>query len=335
MRSVEPWIAGVAAILLLVSTAPRADSLSPVHQQRYAMGTIFDIVVYHPSRTEAARAVDRAMAEVSRLDRVMSHFDADSDLWTLIRTGRREWTRVDPSLYEVIEASLGFSRQSGGKFDVTIAPLVRLYRDARQAGHRPSGAAITAAGACVGYELIELAAPDRIRLHSGCLEIDLGGIGKGYAVDRALAVLRSAGIDHAIVNAGASSIGATGAPPGRAGWPVRLDGNAGEERIVLLRNRSLSTSQQADAGWPAGGEIVDPHTGAPLAGRHAVSVLAPSATASDALATTLVMLPVGRGKQLLAQFDGVSAEWRSPAGAVETSYGELPLQAPYPERAQP
>ena len=82
---------------------------------------------------------------------------------------------------------------------------------------------------CVGYEKIETSAPDRIRFRSDCVEIDLGGIGKGYAVDRAIAVLKAAGIRHALVNAGGSSIAAIGAPPGTKGWPVRLGARAGQD----------------------------------------------------------------------------------------------------------
>jgi FAD:protein FMN transferase len=310
---------GQVALVLLLAGVPRAGPLEAVGGQRYAMGTMFDVLVYHHSREEADRAVGRALDHITRLDRVMSHFDADSDLRALIRAGRSEATRVDPDLYEVIRASLDFSRRSGGRFDVTIGPLVKAYRAAREQARDPSAAEIAAAQACMGHHRIELVPPDRIRLHGDCLEIDLGGIGKGYAVDRALALLRDAGIHQALVNAGGSSIGAIGAPPGRAGWPVLLGEETDRRRVALLRDRALSTSQQSAASAPAG-EVIDPHAGTPAPSSAAVSVFAPTATASDALATTLVMLPIGDGRRLLAQLEEVSALWLSRSGAVEASY---------------
>src|SRR5688572_21311865 len=101
--------------LAVLSALPflQAQPLDAVHKQRYAMGTMFDIVVYHPSREEAERAVAKAIDEIFRLDQVMSHFDADSDLSKLIREGRRREVTVEPSLYEVIQESLKFSRLSG------------------------------------------------------------------------------------------------------------------------------------------------------------------------------------------------------------------------------
>ena len=101
------------------------------------MGTMFDIVVYHASREEAERAIEKAMDEIVRLDQVMSDFEADSDLSRLVREGRRGVVPVDPSLYEVIQESLMFSRRSGGKFDVTIAPLLKTWKRARRGRPQP------------------------------------------------------------------------------------------------------------------------------------------------------------------------------------------------------
>jgi FAD:protein FMN transferase len=314
---------GFVLLLLLACQSPRAEPLGLFHDQRYCMGTMFDIVVYHRSRAAAERAISMAMDEIVRLDGVMSHFKDDSDLSRLVRSARSGFVAVDPSLYEVIEESIGFSERSGGKFDITIAPLLRTWQRARAEGRRPSAADVADAKRCVGYEKIERQSPRRIRFRSDCVEIDLGGIGKGYAVDRAVAVLRSAGVLHAVVNAGRSSIAAIGAPPGKDGWPVSLGPDGG---VVLLRNNSISTSQQnleplhADGG--VFGEILDPLAGAPAENRMAVSVVAPRATVSDALDTTLVLLSMEESRKLLAQFAGVSAYWIAPDGSVKATYSE-------------
>jgi thiamine biosynthesis lipoprotein len=320
----------VVVFVLLASGSPRTQPLSPVHLQRYCMGTMFDIVAYSSSHEGAERAAATAMEEIFRLDRVMSDYKADSELSKLNREGGHGFVRVDPSLFEVIQESMMFSRRSGGKFDVTVAPLIKTWRAAQAEGRRPSADEIADARRCVGYENIEAAAPDRIRFRSDCVRIDLGGIGKGYAVDRAIAVLGAAGIRHALVNAGGSSIAAIGAPPGHEGWPVRLGASVGGSTTLLLRDRSISTSQQklVPLGLEPGnfGDIVDPRAGAPIQSRMTVSVVGPGATTSDALSTALVLLTIEEGSKLIAQFADVSALWISPAGELQASYRESQLQ---------
>ena len=284
------------------------------------MGTMFDIVVYHASPGDAERAVERAMAEIARLDRVMSHFKAESDLSRLVREGGRGFVRVDPDLFAVLQESRAMSRRSGGAFDVTIGPVLRTWKKAREDGRRPSAHEISQARRCVGYGRIEARPPDRIRLLSDCLEIDLGGIGKGYAVDRAMHVLTASGIERAIVNAGSSSIAARGAPPDGEGWPVTLGGHAPGGGTIRLENASISTSQQ-------NGEILDPSTGTPAGNDGTVSVVAPTATMADALSTTLLVLSMDAGKELVEEFAGVSAFWIAPDGTLTGVHGEARLQA--------
>ena len=311
-------------IVLLAAGAARAETLVPVQRQRYSMGTMFNIIVYHVSAGAAERAIDDAMAEIVRLDGVMSNYTEQSELARLNREGRRGFVTVEPSLFDVVEQSIEFSRRSGGRFDVTIAPLLRVWKDAFAAGRTPSAREIAEARRCVGYQHIETRPPNQIRFHSGCLELDLGGIGKGYAVERAIEVLRRAGIRHAVVNAGGSTIGAIGAPPGLEGWPIDLGASVSGHRTMLLREGAVSTSQQRLRRLPFGpgefGEIIDPHRQAPIESETMVSVMTASATSADALSTTLLMLPVQEGKNLLAQFTSVSALWISPSGEVQDSY---------------
>jgi FAD:protein FMN transferase len=320
-KSTPLWL---ALLLLALSSGTRADTLSQVHAQRYCMGTMFDIVAYHESRPDAQAAVERAMREILRLDQVMSDYKADSDLSMLNRAGSRGFMAVEPSLYEVIQQSLMVSRRSGGAFDVTIAPLLKAWKEARREGRAPTAEEVAAAKRCVGYEKIETSDPDRIRFRTDCVEIDLGGIGKGYAVDRAIAVLKAAGIASALVNGGGSSIASIGAPPGGEGWPVRLGDAASGRTTLLLRDRGLSTSQQhlVPFAFVPGtfGEILDPHAAAPARAETAVTVVADSASIADALSTTLVVLPVEEAGSVLAQFGDVSAVWTSPAGELSHAY---------------
>jgi thiamine biosynthesis lipoprotein len=317
------WSVAIGAVLLALG-AVRAETISQVQRQRYSMGTIFSIVVYHGSPAEAERAVDAAMGEIVRLDAVMSRYKEQSDLTRLNRDGRRGFVAVAPSLYEVVEQSLDVSRRSGGRFDVTIAPLLRVWRDAYEAGRQPSVEEVAGARRCAGYQHVELKRPNLIRFRSDCLELDLGGIGKGYAVDRALEVLQSAGIRHAAVNAGGSTIGAIGSPPGSDGWPVDLGARVAGRSTLWLRDGAISTSQQRLRRLPFTpgefGEIIDPGRGAPAPHETIVSVITPSATRADALSTTLLLLPVEDGKTLLAQFSPASALWMSPTGELQDSF---------------
>jgi thiamine biosynthesis lipoprotein len=319
----------VLAFLLLALNAPVSSGApAVVRQQRYAMGAMFDIVVFHHSRADAMRVVGEAFAEIDRLERVMSHYRSDSDLSKLNREARHRPVRVDPSLHMILRDAIEVSRQSRGRFDVTIAPLLRLWKGAAADGRAPTQEALAQARRCVGYEKIDLSGTDGIRFRSGCLEVDLGGIGKGYAVDRALAVLTAAGIQRAMVNAGGSSLAAVGAPPGRNGWPVLLGEADAGGMVLLLNGQSVSTSQQ-DPAKPFG-EIIDPLTGAPATGSHSVSVIAPTATASDAWSTTVLMMSVEEAAVLLNAFPDVSAVWISPEGRKRAAFREsrLRLQPP-------
>lgn len=317
-----------ALILLLAAPSPRAASPAAIHLQRYSMGTMFDIVAYHEPADEGRRALTAALDEIDRLDRILSHYRADSNLSALQRDGARRAVRVDPDLFAVLRESVMFSQLSAGAFDVTVGALLDVWRDARADGRRPTETELRAARACVGYQQIEIEPPDRVRLASGCVSLDLGGIGKGYAVDRALAVLRAAGMRDVLVNAGGSTMAAIGHPPGQPGWPVALGASSG--RTLFLRDSSISTSQQngLSAAWdmPPDGDILDTGSGAPLGGRTSVSVVAPTATVSDALSTTLLLLPSGRGTELLTRFPDTSAVWTSEAGAITSTYAMARLQ---------
>jgi thiamine biosynthesis lipoprotein len=156
--------------------------------------------------------------------------------------------------------------------------------------------------------------------------LDLGAIGKGFAVDRAVSVLHSLGIYNAFINAGGSTIFAMGSPPGKTGWLVHLrDPSHKVDPYVMLKNQSVSTSEQSPISllWrDSAGHIVDPTTGQPLKTDFAVSVVAPTATLSDGLSTTLLLLRPGKGKSLVSHTPDVSAIWVSAKAQTEMApYG--------------
>jgi thiamine biosynthesis lipoprotein len=175
----------------------------------------------------------------------------------------------------------------------------------------------------LGFQRVELIPPNRIKFHSSSVEVDLGAIGKGYAVDRAAAVLRSCGVRRALINSGGSTFYGMGAPPGQAGWLVHLrDPSRHLSPCVLLQENSVSTSEQTSPsllGMSSYGHIVDTVAGEPSKTILAASVVAETATASDALSTALLIIGPAKGRDLVTRLQNVAAIWVSPEGFLETS----------------
>src|SRR5207245_7992507 len=183
-----------AAFILLFCTlvsfaaAPASGSeaaASLVHKKKYVMGTVFEIVAYDASPKHASDAINRAFEKIVQLDESMSNYKSDSALSRLNRSAHFHAEVVPHDLYRVIDESLLYSRLSGGKFDISVAPLVNLWKAAMRGEHVPSSGEQARLRRCVGYQNIALFPPDRIEFRSPCLQVDLGAIGKGYAVDRA------------------------------------------------------------------------------------------------------------------------------------------------------
>jgi len=311
-----PW-------LLVAVSELSGQSMPFVHKKRYAMGTLFEIVAYNDSLAHASSAIDQAIDEVVRLDNVMSNFKPESDLSRMNREAHFHVVKIPPDLYKVIETSLVYSRLSHGAFDVSVGPLVDLWKAALAGGATPAAAEQARARACIGYEKIVLMAPDQVEFRSDCMRLDLGAVGKGYAVDRAMEILHSNGIKRAYIDAGGSTIYGMGAPPGHDGWLVHLrDPSNRLDPQVKLRGNSVSTSEQTPRSRLEGdapGHIVDPASGAPLRTQYAVSVTAKSATASDALSTTLLLVGPEKGVALVARLKNVSAIWVSADGRNTTA----------------
>ena len=287
------------------------------------MGTVFEIAAYAESSEKASAAIDKAMEEIVRMDDLMSNYKPDSALSNLNRSAHFQTQRVPPDLYQAVERAVQFSKLSDGKFDITVAPLVNLWKAALAGDSMPTPEQRQKAEDCVGYQKIELTPPDQITFQSPCLQVDLGAIGKGYAIERAGAILRSWGIRNAFLNAGGSSILAMGSPPGQSGWLVHLaDPSHKIDPYVMLKDQSVATSEQTSAsllGPESAGHIIDPVSGTPSQSQFAVSVITHSGTPSDGLSTTLLLMGPNAGKPLVDGMTGVSAIWVSPKAQMETA----------------
>jgi len=308
-------------IPLLLAGPPLAKNLL-VHKTKYSMGTVYEIAAYDPSPEHASEAIDKAFAEIVQLDNMLSNYKPESDLSQLNRNGHFHAVKVPADLYRVIEESVKYSKLSGGKFDITVAPLVDLWKAALRGDRVPTEAEQEKLRACVGYEKIEMIPPDMVEFHSPCMRIDLGSIGKGYAVDRAVGILRAYGIENALVDAGQSSIYGMGAPPGQSAWEVHLrDPSHRVDPTVMLRENSVSTSEQTPEsllGNETAGHIIDPDNGKPLQTKYALSIVVKTGTASDALSTTLLLAGPEKGKPIVKQIADAAAIWISAEGETET-----------------
>jgi FAD:protein FMN transferase len=309
----------------VVSTIRSSENQILVYKKKYIMGTVFEIAAYDQTSEHASVALENAFQEIVRVDNLLSNYKTDSALSSLNRSAHFHAEKVPSDLYRVVEESVRFSKLSGGKFDISIAPLVDLWKATIAGEGAPSLAKQQAARACVGYEKIELTPPDQITFHSSCMRLDLGAIGKGYAVDRAAEVLRSSGIHNALINAGSSTILAMGSPPDQSAWLVHLrDPSHQVDPQIMLRDESVSTSEQTAPsllGDATAGHIIDPDTGTPLQTEFAVSVIAQTGTISDALSTTSLLLGPAKGKGLLQRMPDVTAIWISRDAQIETVTG--------------
>ena len=322
------WSRTLGAALLFAATMPWATGgtaesrTALVHKTKYIMGTVYEIAAYDESAAHASAAIDKAFAKIVYLDEVLSNYKPESDLSRLNREGHFHAVKVPADLYRVIEESLRYSKISGGEFDISVGPLVDLWKAALRGEGAPTAEEQEKARACVGYEKIKLIPPEQVEFESQCLRIDVGSIGKGYAVDRAVEILRAEGVRNALVDAGQSSIYAMGAPPGRNAWEVHLRDPSGRvDPMVMLSGNSVSTSEQTPGsllGNASAGHIIDPENGKPLQTKYALSVVVKTATASDALSTTLLLLGPEKGKAIVRRLPEAAAIWVSADGTAET-----------------
>lgn len=292
------WLVGAAA-----SPGARA-SLGRFEYTEVHMGVQARLVLYAPDEAAAQQAARAAFDRLAALEDVMSDYRPTSELMRLCAAPAGTPVRVGDDLFAVLARAQELARLSDGAFDVTVGPLVRLWRAARKAGQLPAEAERREALARVGWQYLRLdtAAQTATLLRPGML-LDLGGIAKGYAIDKALAVLRAHGVESALVELGGDvRVGAP--PPGEDGWRLVVAHADSAHRHVRLADAAVSTSGDTEQYVEVDGRryshVVDPHTGLGLTSRVAATVVAPDAFTSDGLATLLTVVGPERGLPLAA-----------------------------------
>ncbi|MBY0505526.1 MAG: FAD:protein FMN transferase [Bryobacteraceae bacterium] len=280
-----------------------------------AMGGTYSLVLYGLDRYQLEAASEAAFDEVRRLDDLLSNYKSASEWSEINRFAAERPVVVSPESFHLLSACLEYSRRSEGSFDITVGPLMKVWGFYKGTGRLPHRAEIRSVLASVGSSHIRLD-PERRTVSFGRpgMSIDPGGIGKGYAVDRMVQILRDAGIRSGFVSASTSTVYAIGTPPGEAGWKVTISHPKDRARSVgeaLLKDESLSTSGNYEKFFVAGkhrySHIMDPRTGYPAEGMLSVSVIAPRAIDSEAWTKPLYV----NGRAWFAQAQARNRDLRS------------------------
>jgi thiamine biosynthesis lipoprotein len=279
------------------------------------MGTHCRIVLYAPSEGGARKAATAAFARIAELDRMMTDYDPHSELMSLCQKSGGPPVLVSEDLFLVLARAQEVSRRSEGAFDVTVGPVVHLWRRARRTGLMPDPAQLTEARALVGYQLVRLDDPRRtVQLLKAGMRLDLGGIAKGYAADEALKILKRHGVTQALVALG-GDIALGDSPPNANGWEIgvaRLGDQEGKPRPhLLLHNAAVSTSGDTEQYVEIEGRryshLIDPRTGMALSARCSATVVAAHGITADSLTKVASILEPKRGLQIVEGFSGASA----------------------------
>ena len=255
-----------------------------------AMGSTYSVVIYGSDRDKLQSNVAQALEEARRLDQLLSNYQPRSEWSQVNRLAADQPVVVSRELFQLLAACVEYSRESEGAFDITVGPLMKVWGFYKGTGHLPHRAEIRGALGKVGYRNILLDAPhSSVRFTQRGVEIDPGGIGKGYAVDRMAAVLKSNGIQSALISAAGSSIYALGTPPGEPGWQLQIKDPKNPSKsvaTVALKDASMSTSGNYEKFFYAEGKlyshIMDPRTGYPSQGMLQASVISPNTIDSEA-----------------------------------------------------
>jgi thiamine biosynthesis lipoprotein len=315
-------IAGAAASLVtaLYFFAGRAKQVEVDSGHRLVMGTFARIVAIAADSKIADKAVEAALAEIESVDKLMSDYKSDSEISQVNQKGFQQPVPVSKPTYGVLEKSIEFSKLTGGAFDITVGPLVDLWRSAGKKGRAPTEEELAAAKTKVGFEKLQLDQENRtVRFAVEGMRVDLGGIAKGYAVDKAIEAMQRAGAVGGMVDIG-GDLRCFGKPPkGRSKWSIALQNpnvnkNTDESDLLLvlkLDNAAVATSGDYQQFVLIEGKryshIINRRTGAGAEGLSSVTIITDSATDADALATAVSVMGVEKGLALIEKMPNAEA----------------------------
>jgi thiamine biosynthesis lipoprotein len=317
-------LTSIAAALALAG----AENAGWHYRDEPIMGTRIVVELWEPDEAKATAAIDAVMAEMRRVDALMSHYKPESQLSQINARAAQAPVSVDPELFDLIRRSTEFSRLTNGAFDITYASVGYLY-DYR-ARVRPDEAQIEAALPAVDWRSLTFdPATHSVGFARASMRIDLGGFAKGYAVDRGIEILKSRGIEHAAVSAGGDTR-ILGDRFGRP-WVVGIRHPDDASRVILripLTDAALSTSGDYERYFDEDGtryhHILDPRTGKSASKVRSATIIGPTATETDGLSKTAFVLGPEQALEIIERIPGIDAVFVGPDGKVYYSKGLAP-----------
>ncbi|MBN2593281.1 MAG: FAD:protein FMN transferase, partial [Sedimentisphaerales bacterium] len=262
-----------------------------------AMATTFELLIVHEDERYAGQAAVAAFDEVDRLERELSRFLENSDVTRINNLPANQPLQLGLDTFECLKIAVQVYAETNGTFDISIGTLLKCWRNDDGSPRNPSPKEIDIARMHTGTNLIKLnEAEHTIMLSASPVQVDLGGIGKGYAVDRVAELLRDWSIDVALISGGYSSVLALDAPPGKKGWPLTMTNPAPDKATAgrpigeILARPFLKNTALSGSGVQKGGHIIDPRTAEPVEGRRAAWSSAPDAATADALSTAFMIM---------------------------------------------
>jgi len=270
-----------------------------------AMATIYEIFIVHEDSNYAQQAAHEAFCELDRLEQDLSRFIENSDIARINKLSANQPLQLGPAAFECLQQAAQMYKETNGAFDITIGPLLKCWMNRDKTPRLPSEEELEQARQHSGFHFLQLDENAKtVSVKASPVHIDLGGIGKGYAVDKLVELLCDWEIDTAMIHGGTSSVFALGAPTELKGWPVTLSNPKNKQTLtrVHLRDQALSGS-----GLQKGQHIIDPRTARPVEGNLAAWACAPNTAATDALSTAFMIMRPDEVEAYCAQNQNVLA----------------------------
>jgi len=311
-------------ILILHPSSVQPSNLFKYHQ--VAMGTAIEITLIGEDEEAATKAALQAFQEIKRIEHLMSPWMDSSDVTRINQSAGKEWVKVSPETMEVIKKAQEISELSEGGFDITVGPLTELWRKAREKKTPPSIEDVKGKLDLVNFKNIGIDPEGKVLLKKEGMAIDLGGIAKGYGVDRAFDVLMSLGYKNLIVNAGGDL--RVGGFKNNQPWAIGIQDPRNPQKImakVSVTDTAVATSGDYEKFFIYEGKryhhIFNPRDGFPTEGCQSVTILYKDGMTADALATAVFVLGSEKGYALCQKLEGVDCLIVDQEGKIIISPG--------------
>ena len=311
-KTLFPYIIAAVMLAVLAAGLHARGGMEKVARNEFLMDTLVQSTVFAREASQGQHALEAAYQEMFRLEGLLDRHYRGSEVTQINRAAGREPVPVSPETLLIIEQALEFAALTGGAFDITVGPLLRLWRFADGGGRVPPAESLRAAAALVDFgQVVADRQAGSVFLRKSGAEIDLGGIAKGFVVDRAVEVLRRSGISSASVDAG-GDIRLLGTKPDGSPWRIGVRHPRERRGIIAvleLEDCAVVTSGDYERYFLFEGRryhhLLDPATGRPAGGLVSVTVVAPEATTADALSTAVFVLGRERGLALIESLPGI------------------------------